>query len=115
MGGRPPAERRDLLIKDLSLLPNGVRCHVSSKVCTIFASKLLCFNKMCCASCTVVGVVRGLDHKNNLGFELCSPFVTSTAHFIQIRPKWSKFWGGLGGWGGMIKKISLLLSFALHL
>ena len=98
---------------------------MSSKVCTIFASKLLCFNKMCCASCTVVGVVRGLDHKNNLGFELCSLFMTSKPIFIQIGPKLAKlvFWGRsggygvrwLGGLGGSNQKETLDLSFALHL
>ena len=50
-----------------------------------------------------VGVV-GLSTKNNSGFELCCPFLTSTPSFIQIGPKLAKlvFWGVLSwGWGWM--------------
>ena len=45
----------------------------------------------------VVGGVRGVESKNNSGFELCCPFFTSTPSFIQIGSKLAKLvcWGGL--------------------
>ena len=72
----------------------------------------------------MVGGVRGVESKNNSGFELCCPFLTSTPSFIQIGPKLAKlvFWGGSGGYGvewleGLGRsniKIHLDLSFAVH-
>ena len=71
-----------------------------------------------------VGGLGWSDQKNYSGFELCSPFMTSTPIFIHIGPKLAKlvFWGGsggygvgwLGGLGGSNKKITLDLSFAVH-
>ena len=65
-----------------------------------------------------------LNQKNFSGFELCSPFLTSTPSFIHIGPKLAKlvFWGGsggygvgwLGGLGGLNQNITLDLSFAVH-
>ena len=47
------------------------------------------------------------DQENISGYELCSPFMTSTPSFIQIGSKLAKlvFWGepggyGVGWWGG---------------
>jgi len=50
----------------------------------------------------VVGVV---ESKNNLGFELCSPFLTSTPSFIQIGTKIGEV--GILGWVRAVKNLSL--------
>ena len=50
------------------------------------------------------------DKKKFSGFELCSPFLTYTPSFIKIGPKSAKFvlWGGLGGLGGIRRKVGVV-------
>ena len=60
----------------------------------------------------MVGGVRGVESKNNSGFELCCLFFTSTPSFIQIGPKLAKlaYWGGLhrGRVVGVVGKVGVV-------
>ena len=72
----------------------------------------------------VARVIDSLDKENSFEFEHCSPFLTSTATFIQIGQKLAKLVilggsggygvGWLGGLGGSNQKVTMDLSFAVH-